>query len=449
MNQTDNGCPPSPVDWISDNVFASCNNSAVDVPNGGAFWWAGNTLIAPGGVPPILTSGTPSPPTLTLNTGDALSVGASGPANSAMSTTIYGVTPLGSCQVFTPLENITVNTGAGGAGAQTVDPTQLPLAGSNPLSCGLTDPCGGLSELCQPTSVAPASSGAVPGTTAANYLWGGNSGCPVSTFTGELYESPPSDLVLGGPLPLHFRRYYAAWIQRDGFITGRLGDNWLHNFEMLLIPSTNNLLEVVTQFGRVIQFTNNLAGGFSLVGRMDVPYQLVSTGTNYILGDPFSQRLYIFKASGQLAQIADGRGNAHTLAYSGNLLASVSDGLGHALSFLYNSSGQLTNVSDGSRSVSFAQTGTTLTQSTDALGNVSTYSYDPNNAVSALMTSRTQPEGNIPFVQVFDTSGRWRARSRPAWLPAPTPFPTPPPIARPFRIPSATPGRITIPPWAT
>jgi RHS repeat-associated protein len=240
----------------------------------------------------------------------------------------------------------------------------------------------------------------------ANHLWSGNSGCPVATFTGELYEAPGPDLVLGGPMPLRFRRYYAAWIKRDGFISGRLGDNWLHNFEMLLIPATNNLVEVVTQFGRVIQFTNNAGGGYALVGRMDVPYQLVGTGTNYVLGDPFSQRLYTFDTGGKLTQIADGRGNAHTLAYSGGLLAGVSDGLGHSLSFLYNSSGQLTNVRDGVRSVSFTQTGTVLTQSTDALGNPTTYSYDSSQAVSALMTSRTQPEGNVPFFQVFDSSGR-------------------------------------------
>lgn len=406
VNQIDAVCPPTPFNWIAQNVFGCCNNSPVDIPNGGSCSWEGNTLICPVGMAPCTTSGSPAAPTLTPSTGGSLDLGVTGPANAAMNTTIYGVSPLGSYLAYTPLTQFSVSTGAGGAGAQSVDPTSAPLAGFQSFACGVADPCGGLSELCAPVSVTPVATTAPPGTTAANFMWSGSSGCPVSTFTGELYESPAPDLVLGGPLSLQFRRYYAAWLKRDGFIAGTLGDNWLHNFEMRLTPPSNHVVVVVTQLGRVIQFTNSPAGGFALIGRQDVPYQLVGTATNYVLGDPFSQRLYTFDTTGRLVQVADGRGNAHSLLYSGGLLSKVADGSGHSLLFQYSASGLLTNVSDGWRAVAFTQSGGLLTQAVDPLGAVTTYAYDAGNAASGLMTSQTQPEGNVPFAQAFDAEGR-------------------------------------------
>jgi RHS repeat-associated protein len=409
-----NDCPPNNLNWCSDNVFCCCYNSAVDIVNPTTCWFGGNSLICPKNSNPITTSGSPAPPTMTLNTDNTVSVGVSGPANGSVGLTVYEESSLSQFFLFTPAENTTVNTGANGAGNGTIDPASVPLAGANNICACVSDPCYGISSMCSAVSVSSGgggTGGAVtpPGTTAANCVWGGNSGCPVSTFTGELYEAPAADLALGGPLPLQFKRYYAAWIKRDGFISGSLGDNWLHNFEMRLIPSASNVVWVITQVGRVIQFTNSAAGTFAVMGRTDIPFQLVTNGTGYVMGDPTSQRLYSFDSAGHLTQIADGRGNAQSLTYSGGLLASVSDGLGHSLSFSYSGGGQLTNVSDGTRTVSFAQTGTDLTGFTDALGNVTTYSYT-NNSVSALMTSRTQPEGNAPFVQTFDAEGRVSAQ---------------------------------------
>ena len=142
----------------------------------------------------------------------------------------------------------------------------------------------------------------------------------MDTFNGELFDSLPPDLVLGGPLPLVFSRYYAAFIKKDNFIAGTLGDNWLHNFELALTVTPSNIVRVVNQFGRLIEFTN-VAGSFTLIGRQDIPFQLASSGANYILGDPRSQRLFTFNSGGKLIKVEDGRGNTHSLAYTGNQLA--------------------------------------------------------------------------------------------------------------------------------
>jgi RHS repeat-associated protein len=241
-------------------------------------------------------------------------------------------------------------------------------------------------------------------TTSAEYHLSGTVGHPVDTFNGELFDQLSPDLELGGPMPLRFQRYYAAFLKKDGLIAGKLGDNWLHNFEMTLAVTASNTVNIVNNQGRLIPFTNN-AGNFILLGRQDVPYQLATNGSSFILGDPVSQRLYTFDSSGNLITIADGHGNAQTLIYVSGLLAAVADGLGRSLIFAYNN-GLLSGVSDGTRLVQFVQTGNNLTSATDALGFVTTYSYDPTNALSGLMIAATEPQGNVPFAQVFNANGQ-------------------------------------------
>ncbi|HZM04285.1 MAG TPA: RHS repeat-associated core domain-containing protein [Candidatus Saccharimonadales bacterium] len=239
----------------------------------------------------------------------------------------------------------------------------------------------------------------------ANTPFAGNDLHPISTFTGELYDFLPPDLHLSGPMPLTLQRYYAAFLKKDGLIAGALGDNWLHNFEMKLTVTSSNTVNLVNNLGRFIQFTN-ISGAFALTSQPDVPFQLTSNGSNYILGDPRSQMIYTFDSTGKLTTIADGHGNAQTLSYIGSQLASVTDGLGRTLTFQYGSSGFLTNVTDGVRSVAFTQTGNNLTSVADSIGFVTTYTYDTNNPIPGLMTAAAEPQGNFPYTQVFNASGQ-------------------------------------------
>ena len=236
-----------------------------------------------------------------------------------------------------------------------------------------------------------------------NYVLSGHANDPVSTFSGELYNQLPPDIDLGGPLPLRFARYYASLLHRDGTV-GTLGENWRHNFE-LTFSNSPTFIRIVNEVGRFIAFTND-GSGWRLTGRTDIAYQLATNGTAFVLGDPRSQRLFTFDGSGKLTQIADGQGNTHTLTYAGNQLTAVSDGLGRSLTFQYNGSGQLTNVTDGVRSAGFTQNGDALTTTIDALGFVTTYIYDPTNAVTGLLAATVLPEGNTPFTQTWNADGR-------------------------------------------
>lgn len=200
----------------------------------------------------------------------------------------------------------------------------------------------------QPNDIDPF---AVVTLTASNFPWSGEAGDPVNTRTGEFTRIPPPDLDLGGPLPLRFQRYHGSLLRREGKIQGRLGDNWLHNFEWTLRQAEDTVV-VVTWRGATVRFEHD-GVRWQLVRTPDTPYQLVETSEGFRLGDPRRERIYTFDAAGRLTRVADRNGNAHVLTYTGAQLMKVADGLGRTLTFSYNEDGLLETVSDGTRTVEY------------------------------------------------------------------------------------------------
>ena len=243
------------------------------------------------------------------------------------------------------------------------------------------------------------------------YSSSGELGDPVNTFTGEFYNIYPPDLKLGGPQPLFFQRYYSSRLLQDDIISSSLGDNWLHNFDWKL-KHFENVIEIVSDRGQIIRFrdsdTSIERGSWVLDGDPDVPYQLVRSGAEFILGDPLSKRLYFFNApsppaviTGELKKIEFIGGKVHTLTYIGDKVSQVTDGLGRTLTFTYNGE-RLANVSDGTRTVSFGYSGTNLVSVKDVSGIDTIYDY----ADGALMTGATLPNGNTPLINTYDAEGR-------------------------------------------
>jgi RHS repeat-associated protein len=186
---------------------------------------------------------------------------------------------------------------------------------------------------------------------------------------------------------------------------GSLGINWAHNFDTRLTRFSNRL-DIVTFEGLSIQFlqTNNV---WQQINPLAIPFQLVESGTNYVLGDPRDNRLYTFDQAGELIAIADGKGNVQTLTYTNNVLVAVSDGLGRTLTLTYEGFEQLASVTDGTRTVSFGYWFfNTLYAVTNTLGGVTTYNYDFSRPQSALLTEKVLPQGNARFVHTYDSSGR-------------------------------------------
>ncbi|MDQ7065919.1 MAG: RHS repeat-associated core domain-containing protein [candidate division KSB1 bacterium] len=244
-----------------------------------------------------------------------------------------------------------------------------------------------------------------PPMTHANLIQSATTRDPINLFTGELFFLEAPDLYLGGPMPLIFERYYASHLGQDAKIRSALGTNWLHRFDGKLTRISDTRIEIVTYRGRIIEFEQT-NGAWELRGKRDVPFQLVESGANFILGDPRSNRLWTFDDTGKWVKIEDGRGNAHTLSYSNGRLASISDGLGRTLTFTYDAENRLTGVSDGTRTVAYQHTGSNLTGVTDASGKTTTYAYDEAHSIPGLLTSKTLPRGNVPYSQTYDAEGR-------------------------------------------
>jgi len=229
-------------------------------------------------------------------------------------------------------------------------------------------------------------------------------GEPVSTFSGKevLTESP--DLDLGGPLPVFFQRHHDGALVEDGVVNSTLGPNWQHNYDIRLAVAGTNATVAFRQ-GRVIAFEHDgAAWRLSLGGRIDIGFRLAEAGGEFVLADPRSQLMYFFDG-GLLKRIEDGRGNTNFLSYSSTLLTNINDGLGRQLTLRYDGANQLTNVSDGIRSVGFIH-GSPLASVVDALGFVTSYSYTTNTNNPALLTARTLPEGNSLVTNVYDATGR-------------------------------------------
>jgi RHS repeat-associated protein len=247
---------------------------------------------------------------------------------------------------------------------------------------------------------------------AANYSQSAISGDPVNAYTGALTQSEPPDLDLGGPMPLQFRRYYDSSLDGSLLIRSALGINWSHNFDTRVIRFSNRL-DIVTYQGARSQFqkSNNVWQAIGSGRSYQVIENVNGSVTNIVVGDRRANLIYTFDNFGELISIADGKGNAHTLTYTNNSLKSVTDGLGRTITFNVGGPQHLLSVSDGVRSVRFGHsTGdeeiNLLLTVTNPIGGVVTYTYDPSNAIPALLTSKTLPRGNTPYVQVFDTLGR-------------------------------------------
>ena len=231
-------------------------------------------------------------------------------------------------------------------------------------------------------------------------------GDPVNLSSGELHDPVVlnPDLFLGGPLPLVFSRYYAAFLGAGGF-TGTLGDNWTHNFDVSL--AVEGETATVSLFGgKTITFQRD-GPGWALSSTERLDHQLLDAeGGGFRFLDLSTTRIYSFDSAGRLTRIEDRNGNALTVTQGTNSPDTVTDGLGRSLAFTY-TGGKLTRVEDQTgRGVEFGYTGDDLTSFTGANGATTTYAYTTQGDLSGLMTGPTLPDGSQLTAQTFDGDGR-------------------------------------------
>ncbi|BDC50764.1 hypothetical protein F183_A30800 [Bryobacterales bacterium F-183] len=196
-------------------------------------------------------------------------------------------------------------------------------------------------------------------------------GDPITTFNGE-FNLEEADIDLGGPMPLRFTRYYAAFLRGAG-VSSAVGLNWMHNFDITV---------------------SNLYRGKKISAL---------AGSRYT--DTAAGRIYVFDTSGRLASIEDRNGNVHRITRDPQgLITQVSDDLGRQLLFTH-TNGRLTSVRDHTgRTVQFAHnTEGALISVANRAGEVTRYSYTPG---TAWMQDKTLPSGTVLFRNTFDAQGR-------------------------------------------
>ncbi|MEW5974367.1 MAG: DUF6531 domain-containing protein [Acidobacteriota bacterium] len=230
---------------------------------------------------------------------------------------------------------------------------------------------------------------------------------PVSTASGEYYDEI-QDIFLPGPLPLTFVRYYCTTLRTQGQVISKLGNNWMHNYDLRLVLQESTA-KVVFLRGQVFEFSK-VGATWQLSSSEPLAHQLVQAQATFRFLDLHSNLIYTFNSaqSGRLERIEDRNGNALTLSYpvSTGVLSQVADDLGRRLEFVYDQ-GRLVRVSDSTgRSVNFGYAGSNLQGASDVAGRSTLYDYLLTGDHVGLLNFATLPRSNVPYRQVYDEKGR-------------------------------------------
>jgi RHS repeat-associated protein len=224
---------------------------------------------------------------------------------------------------------------------------------------------------------------------------------PVTTGTGELFDFE-TDLDLGGPLPLVFRRFYGSLLAENG-IGSALGLNWMHTFNAGVV-STQTAATVVIFPGKTVRFQRS-GSAWTAASPEQLNYQLVTTAEGYRFLDPADNLIYSFDTAGALIGVADRNGNTLTVTPGPAGPTRVSDGLGRTLTFRYQGAYLVEVADQNGRKIQFAHSDGQLTQVTDREGKARRYSY-ASAPRRGLLTETTLPAGNKPITTAYDTAGR-------------------------------------------
>ncbi len=223
----------------------------------------------------------------------------------------------------------------------------------------------------------------------------GQAGDPVDTATGNFTETYSDFNIPGRGQPLSFTHTYNS---QAGAIDGPLGYGFSMGYgDSLSVDGTTGVVTYVAGTGAQIDFTPVGSTG-DYTAPTHVQAALTKSGSTYTLKQYGSLTLS-FNSSGQLTQEEDLNGYTTTLAYSSGKLSTITDNAGRELSLTWTGS-HITevdddNVSGNSRSVSFSYDSSgNLTDVTDVNGGNTHFGYDTGKPWQHLITTVRDPRGN-------------------------------------------------------
>ena len=279
---------------------------------------------------------------------------------------------------------------------------------------------------------------------------------PIDLFSGA-YTYDRTDLAVGSsdlPYGLKFARSYTS---SKNLKKGTLGYGWTHNFaitaklqenafltlgdaaaifavpniagllvlsDLMASPTTDTLVKVVTaalverwksdavgKNGCMVTVGNDEDLLLKLVDGTYAPIDgrgttvTVNGSGNYVYATKHGDTA-TFNANGDIVTWAMPYGMTLTFEYQNNLLQRVSNSIGRAMTFRYNSAGYLTEVYDGAgRDIGFEFDGNgNLTKFRNAQDAVTEYSYDDFSRLEKIF--RPENPTNAVITNAFDSLGR-------------------------------------------
>ena len=219
----------------------------------------------------------------------------------------------------------------------------------------------------------------------------------VNTFTGNLSHQEVDISIPTRGEPLFLERSYNSLDDTSG----PLGRGWTHNYQMRLEMASDDITLVAPRGSR-LRYTANGDGTFTAMP--GVRATLVQGPSNVYTLTYTNQTQYRFDAAGKLTAIVPANGQATTLSYTGELLTTVTEPTGRALTFAYDSQRRITRVTDPLGRVTgygYDALGRLIIV-TDTLGQPTRYVYDAGDRLLTV----TNPAGQVELGASYDSRGR-------------------------------------------
>ena len=204
----------------------------------------------------------------------------------------------------------------------------------------------------------------------------------VDLYNGNLVYEHEDGATVGSRMPVSIKHVYNSCLSESNPVS--CGNGWRTSMHQQVnkqtIDSTNYY---VWLDGSATEHYFPISGSQPYKDAEGMELKLTTSGSMLTITDKSNTRMEFPLPSNaawqNLTQIVDSCGNRATLTYSGGKLTQVKDGVNHAVDFVYNGNGLLSQMKiQGSPSISFAYSGTNLTGVTyaDVTSGGTTFTYE-------------------------------------------------------------------------
>ena len=238
---------------------------------------------------------------------------------------------------------------------------------------------------------------------------GGMTGGWVNNYCMNVIAIPAPELSLGGSTPTQAAPMLAATAAALGIYNDLQPDpkNWLTT-ALITKWGVDQLIKngISVAFGKeTVEFIKQPNGAFTPPGNCTMT--LIQTNGVYWL-QKRHDKTFMFNSVGLLTNIVDQYGQSLNLTYnSSNWVSTVKDWKNRQFTFNYSGTpSRLTSVSDGTRTINYGYSTAYNSQGdlasfTDAENKTTTYTYDTNHEITAVLNASSQ----MVVSNVYDSQG--------------------------------------------